>query len=139
MAKKEKKYRSAREVLEDLLNLETWDTDPSGIRHKMTVGDLIHVKMVKKAMNGDINAYREILDRMEGKAVQKVEEKTEHTFQSRPLGELIQFVKPKKQLSPEDALALRETKVIEMKEQKDGSFSLDTDSEIVEVSHGSDS
>lgn len=138
MAKKESKYRNAKEVLEGLLNLEAWDTTPDGIRHKMTIGDLIHVKMVKRAMSGDINAYREILDRMEGKAVQKVEEKTEHTFKSKPLSELIQFAKPKKNPSLEAALAEKGGKVIEMKEQQDGSFSLDTESEILEVDNGGD-
>lgn len=39
----------------------------------------IIAKLIQKAESGDLNAIKEIFDRVEGKSVQAVEQKTEHS------------------------------------------------------------
>lgn len=120
MEKKSKStYRNGKDILEQLLSLETWDLDVKGNRAKMTIAELMHVKMVKKALEGDLKAYAEVLDRVEGKAVQKVEEEINHKFVSKPLSELVQFVKPTKTID------LETSQVVELVEVKDNVFALD--------------
>lgn len=130
MAVKKSTYRNGKDVLEELLAMETWDTDIKGNRAKMTIGELLHVKMVKKALDGDLKAYAEVLDRVEGKAVQKVEESVDLKFVSRPLGELISFVKPTKTLDETTS------EIIELKESADGVFKLDSDFQISDSESG---
>lgn len=121
--KKKTPYKNGKTVLEELLNLETWDEDLKGNRKKMTIAELMHVKMVKKALEGDLKAYAEVLDRVEGKAVQKIEEKTEHTFVSKPLSELVQFVTPTKTLDE------KTNEIIEMVTLPDGAYGIPTEPE----------
>lgn len=43
------------------------------------LGDKVLEALIKKAQKGDVLAIREILDRIDGKVSQEVEQKTEHT------------------------------------------------------------
>lgn len=45
----------------------------TGEEGKKTVGDFLDLAIVVKALGGDVAAYREIIDRVDGKVVQKVE------------------------------------------------------------------
>ena len=61
---------------------------------QFTVAELMDLKIIAKAMNGDLSAWEKINDRLEGKAKQT----TEHT------GEMtLNNVEGQKILSPEDA------------------------------------
>jgi hypothetical protein len=42
--------------------------------------------MINKARKGDTRAYQALVDRLEGKAPQFIEQKTDHTTQGEPIG-----------------------------------------------------
>lgn len=48
------------------------------VQNPHKVEELVSV-LVDKALEGDMHATKELLDRLEGKAVQSVEQKTEHS------------------------------------------------------------
>ena len=67
-------YRQARTVLKELLAVELDDVNPlTGEKGKYTVADLLHLQQIKKAKEGDTSAYKEIQDRVDGKAPQSLE------------------------------------------------------------------
>lgn len=45
-------------------------------RENMTVAEIMNLSIIAKAIKGDIKAYREILDRLEGKVQQKIDHTT---------------------------------------------------------------
>lgn len=45
----------------------------TGVLEDMTVAEQLDLEMIKKAQTGDINAYKEIMDRLEGKPTQVVD------------------------------------------------------------------
>ena len=46
---------------------------------KGDLGDKVLEALIKKALTGDVNAQREIMDRVDGKVAQEVDQKTEHS------------------------------------------------------------
>ena len=135
--KKAKSYETGKAILEKLLAVEISNQeDMQGNKKKMTVAELMHVRMVKKALDGDIKAYAEVLDRVEGKAVQKTEGDVQHTFVSKPLSELIKFTPAKKQFTEDGEIVDTPAKTIELKESEPNVFRFDTSSQIEEVSDG---
>lgn len=120
--KKAKPYETGKAILEKLLAVEISNQDDVlGNKKKMTIAELMHVRMVKKALDGDLKAYAEVLDRVEGKAVQKIEDEHTIKFNNTPLSQLVQFTTPTKTLDENT------NEVIELKQASDGVFKLDID------------
>lgn len=61
------RYQRILTLLEDVKNPVTGELE------KFTVMEVIDMKMMMKARNGDLQAYKEIMDRLEGKANQSVD------------------------------------------------------------------
>ena len=57
-----------------LLELTSKKTNPvTGLEEEFTQLELMDMALFKKALSGNINAYKELLDRLEGKAQQSVD------------------------------------------------------------------
>lgn len=60
--------------LKRFLEIIQFEENPvTGAKEKLTVAERMDLMQLKNALNGDLSAYREILDRLEGKAKQPVE------------------------------------------------------------------
>jgi hypothetical protein len=63
-----------------LLSLVQKKKNPvTGEMEEFTVLEQMDMQMISKALKGDQKAYKEIMDRLEGTANQKIEQKTEHS------------------------------------------------------------
>jgi len=63
-----------------LLSLVQKKKNPvTGETEEFTVLEQMDMQMIAKALKGDQKAYKEIMDRLEGSANQKIEQKTEHS------------------------------------------------------------
>jgi hypothetical protein len=66
------------DILNKFLAVEKDMVNPlTGLEDKLTIAELMHLKQIANAVQGDISAYKEIIDRLEGKAKQNVETKQE--------------------------------------------------------------
>lgn len=65
-------------ILREMLNEEV-EVSIDGRKEKRTFQDVIIRKLIKKANDGDMRAIQEIFDRIEGKATQSIDQKTEHS------------------------------------------------------------
>jgi hypothetical protein len=59
--------KNRKKLLEDLLNVTVQGKDLNGNRVEMTVLDRVALAQIRKAMNGDTQAYKEIMDGVFGK------------------------------------------------------------------------
>ena len=60
--------------LKRFLEIIQFEENPvTGAKEKLTVAERMDLMQLKNALNGDLSAYKEILDRLEGKAKQPVE------------------------------------------------------------------
>jgi hypothetical protein len=65
---------NARTRYKRLLELVTTKTNPvTGELEEFTQLELMDIAVFNKALKGDLNAYKEILDRLEGKAQQSID------------------------------------------------------------------
>lgn len=65
-------------ILERFLAITKNMTNPlNGIEETLTIAELINLKQIANALNGDLAAYKEITDRFEGKLTPTQEVKTE--------------------------------------------------------------
>jgi len=70
----------AKTILDRFLSIEKNMQNPlNGELENMSIAELMHLKQIANAMQGDLAAYKEIIDRFEGKTIQRVEEKTTET------------------------------------------------------------
>ena len=66
--------RSLSTILQEMLDEEIL-VNEGGEQTKKALSDVIIRKLIRKAHDGDIRAIHEIFDRIEGKAIQKVDQK----------------------------------------------------------------
>ncbi len=64
--------RNLSTILREVLDEEIEITLPNGQKEKKPFAEVIARKLIKKAVEGDIRAIREIWDRCEGKATQEI-------------------------------------------------------------------
>lgn len=65
-----------------LLNIITESANPvTGEMEKYTQAELMDMQIIAKALKGDLQAYKEIMDRLEGKAKEHVEMDTKANMQ----------------------------------------------------------
>ena len=73
---------STKTILRRLLNGETELRDKEGnVVRVVTNEEAMHLKQLQKAKTGDTRAYNAILDRLEGKPIQKVETETKEVVE----------------------------------------------------------
>lgn len=66
--------RNISSILKELLEIELETEDPiSGEKISVPVSTIINARLVRKAMDGDNKAIREIYDRIEGRPKQKLD------------------------------------------------------------------
>ena len=71
---RKKGVQNSKTRLLRLLEIVKDERNPiTGEFEEFSVMEIMDMKLVQKAMKGDIQAYREILDRLEGKSTQKNE------------------------------------------------------------------
>ena len=71
---------SSRTILERFLAITKEMTNPlNGLEETLTMAELINLKQIANALNGDLAAYKEITDRFEGKLINSQEIKSEGT------------------------------------------------------------
>jgi hypothetical protein len=62
------------DILNKFLSVEKDMVNPlTGLEGKLSIAELMHLKQIANAVQGDISAYKEIIDRLEGKAKQNVD------------------------------------------------------------------
>jgi hypothetical protein len=68
---------NTKTILSRFFNFEMEQTNPfTKELEKMTVKELMSLVQIKKAMEGDLPAYKELLDREEGKVTDKIDHTT---------------------------------------------------------------
>lgn len=70
---------NSRTRLERLLTLVQKVKNPvTGELEEFSIAEQIDMKVIAKALKGDIKAYKELMDRLEGKPRQEIDQKTDH-------------------------------------------------------------
>jgi hypothetical protein len=65
-------------ILEKFLKVERETTNPvSGTIESLSIAEEMALKQIQSALKGDLPAYREIIDRIEGKSISRTELKAE--------------------------------------------------------------
>jgi hypothetical protein len=69
---------SSKIILERFLSIEKKMINPlSGVEEYLSMAEIMHLKQLANAIQGDLASYKEILDRFEGKSASKQEEQKE--------------------------------------------------------------
>lgn len=70
--------KNTKTILERFLNLEMKQKNPFTEQdEKMSVLELMHLKQIANALEGELSAYKEILDRHEGKVINNINQNIE--------------------------------------------------------------
>jgi hypothetical protein len=65
---------SSKTILNRFLSIEKDMINPlNGIEEKLTMAEIMHLKQLANAIQGDLASYKEIIDRLEGKSKQSIE------------------------------------------------------------------
>jgi hypothetical protein len=65
---------SSKTILNRFLSIEKDMINPlNGIEEKLTMAEIMHLKQLANAIQGDLASYKEIIDRLEGKTKQSIE------------------------------------------------------------------
>ena len=62
--------KSITAMLQELMSKEITIKDLNGVKHRTSVAGAISVKLAHMALNGDVRAAKEILDRTDGKVLE---------------------------------------------------------------------
>ena len=85
-----KGVKNTKTILNDFLSCEMLQTNPfTKKEEKMIVKELINLVQIKKAIEGDLNSYKEITDRTEGKIGDKLE--TTHNVNDFNIKDVLKF------------------------------------------------
>lgn len=72
--------KNTKTILERFLNLEMKQKNPFTQEiENMSVLELMNLKQIANALEGDLAAFKEVIDRHEGKVVAKIEQTTDQT------------------------------------------------------------
>lgn len=76
--------KNTKTILERFLNLELNQKNPfTQIDEQMTVLELMNLKQIANALEGDLQAFKEIIDRHEGKIKEVIETNSNVNFRPR--------------------------------------------------------
>ena len=65
---------SSKTILTRFLSIEKDMINPlNGLEEKLTMAEIMHLKQLANAIQGDLASYKEIIDRLEGKTKQSIE------------------------------------------------------------------
>lgn len=65
---------NSKTILERFLSIEKKMTNPlNNELETLTIGELITLKQIANALNGELPSYKEIIDRLEGKATNPID------------------------------------------------------------------
>lgn len=67
---RQKGSKSIKAILRELLDMPAMVKDDDGVEHQVTQLDIICLKLVKMAREGDLSSVDRIFDRLEGKPTQ---------------------------------------------------------------------
>ena len=69
---------NSKTILERFLSIEKKMQNPlNNTIENLSIAELLTLKQIANAMNGDLSAYKEIIDRLEGKSQSKVDVTTD--------------------------------------------------------------
>ena len=88
--------KNVKTVLDKFLCLEMEQKNPfTKEEEKMSVLELMTLKQIANALEGDLQSYKEILDRYDGKTTTKIDQTTTHNVNNFDIKELFKFDKDK--------------------------------------------
>jgi len=65
---------SSKTILNRFLSIEKDMINPlNGLEEKLTMAEIMHLKQLANAIQGDLASYKEIIDRLEGKSKQLID------------------------------------------------------------------
>ena len=65
---------TSKTILNRFLSIEKDMINPlNGLEEKLTMAEIMHLKQLANAIQGDLASYKEIIDRLEGKTKQSIE------------------------------------------------------------------
>ena len=71
---KQKGYVHAKTILKKFLSVKLDRKNPfTGVLEKMTVAELLHLKQIANALDGDLQSYKEIMTRTEEEVSKQIE------------------------------------------------------------------
>ena len=75
------KYKFIKDIFNVLLNEEVNVTDSTGQKMKINRAELMAMAQVKRAANGDTRAFQAVIDRIEGKPIERISVTSTHEDQ----------------------------------------------------------
>lgn len=84
--------KNTKTILEKFLNVEMKQKNPfTKIDEQMTVLELMNLKQIANALEGDLAAYKEIIDRHEGKVVNKIDQNSNINVNTFNIKDVLKF------------------------------------------------
>ena len=87
-----KGVKNTKTIFERFLSIEKSMKNPlNNELEKLSIAELLALKQIANAMNGDLSAYKEIIDRLEGKIINKIDNNTNLNINDFNLKDVIKF------------------------------------------------